>query len=67
MTNTISVGFITYAVAGEENPGFIESLTLGLAAAFLRVEFRGKLEDPQIKVIPLPILRQFLEIIGTKK
>lgn len=65
-TDAISIDFVAYAAAGEEKPSFIESLASGLAAAFLRVELRGKLEDPQIKVIPLPILRQSLEIIGTK-
>ncbi len=65
--DTINVDFKAYSAAGKEGPpSFIESLTSGIAAAFLRVEMRGTLENPQIKVIPLPFIEKSLEIIGTK-
>jgi len=66
-SDSINVDFKAYSAAGKERPpSFIESLTSGIAAAFLKVEMRGKLESPQIKVIPLPIIEKSLEIIGTK-
>ncbi len=66
-SDSINIDFKAYSAAGkEEPPTFIESLTSGIAAAFLRVEMRGTLEKPQVKVIPLPIFGKSLEIIGTK-
>jgi hypothetical protein len=65
-TDDINVNFTAYSGAGKEEPGFIDSLTAGLQAAFLKVQMTGKLENPQIKVEPLPIFKQSLEIIGTK-
>ena len=65
-SDSINVNFVGYGAAGKENPNFIESITAGWGAAFLKVQVTGKLENPQIKVIPLPIFKQSLEIIGTK-
>jgi hypothetical protein len=66
-SDSININFKAYSAAGREGPpSFIESLTSGLAAAFLKVEMTGTLENPQIKVIPLPIIERSLEIIGTK-
>jgi len=66
-SDTINVDFKAYSAAGKEGPpSFIDSLTSGIAAAFLRVEMRGTLESPQIKVIPLPFIKKSLEIIGAK-
>lgn len=66
-SDIINVDFKAYSAAGKEGPpSFIDSLTSGLASAFLKVEMRGTLENPQIKVIPLPFIEKSLEIIGTK-
>ena len=65
-SDSVNVNFVGYGAAGKENPNFIDSLTAGWGAAFLKVQVTGKLESPQIKVIPLPIFKQSLEIIGTK-
>ncbi len=65
-TDSVNIKFTAYSAAGKEEPGFIESLTAGFGPAFLKVEMTGKLEKPEIKVIPLPIFQQSLEIIGTK-
>jgi hypothetical protein len=66
-SDAINIDFKAYSAAGKEGPpSFIESLASGIAAAFLRVEMRGTLENPQINVIPLPFIEKSLEIIGTK-
>jgi|GEM_PF-2074503 len=65
-TDSVNITFTAYSAAGKEEPGFFESLTAGFGPAFLKVELLGKLENPQIKVEPLPIFRKSLEIIGTR-
>jgi hypothetical protein len=65
-TNSINVNFTAYSAAGKEEPGFIESLTAGFGPAFLKVDMTGKLENPDIKVYPLPILNKSIEMIGTR-
>lgn len=65
-SDAIDVKFIAYGAAGKEEPGFIESLTAGFGPAFLKVNLTGSLENPQIKVIPVPIIQKTLEGIGTK-
>ncbi|MBU1518146.1 MAG: hypothetical protein KKI18_04430 [Planctomycetes bacterium] len=65
-TDSINISFTAYSAAGKEEPGFFESLTAGFGPAFLKVEMTGKLENPQIKVEPLPIFKKSLEIIGTR-
>jgi hypothetical protein len=65
-SDLVNINFVGYGGAGKENPNFIDSITAGWGAAFLKVEVTGKLEEPQIKVIPLPIFQKSLEIIGTK-
>lgn len=63
----ININFVGYSAAGKENPNFLESLTASLGAAFLKVEVTGELENPNIKVEPLPILKKSLEMLGTSK
>jgi hypothetical protein len=65
-SDSVDIKFTGHSAAGKDEPGFIESLTAGFGAAFLKVEVKGKLESPQIKVIPLPIFQESLKIIGTK-
>ncbi len=65
-SDLVDIKFTGHSAAGKDEPGFIESLTAGFGAAFLRVEVKGKLESPEIKVIPMPIFQKSLEIIGTK-
>ena len=65
-SDVINVNFTAYGAAGKEEPGFIESLTAGFGPAFLKVDLTGSLENPQIKVIPVPIIQKTLEGIGTK-
>lgn len=65
-TDSISIDFSAYSGAGKDKANLFDTLTSGLGAAFLKVYVRGSLEQPEIKVEPLPILKQTLEIIGTK-
>lgn len=65
-SDVINVNFTAYGAAGKDEPGFIESLTAGFGPAFLKVDLTGSLENPQIKVIPMPIIQKTLEGIGTK-
>ena len=66
-SDSININFVGYGAAGKENPGFFDSMTAGLGAAFLKVQVTGSLEKPEIKVEPLPILKQPFEMLGTKK
>jgi hypothetical protein len=65
-SDSVDIHLTAYSAAGKEEPGFIDSLTAGFGPAFLKVEMKGKLENPEIKVVPLPIIQQSLEMIGTK-
>ena len=65
-TNSINVNFTAYGAAGKEEPGFIESLTAGFGPALLKVDITGRLEEPEIKVSPLPIINKSIEMIGTR-
>lgn len=49
------------------NPSLLQSLTEGLGRAVMRVEVNGKISDPQIKTMPLPVIKETLGIIGTPK
>jgi hypothetical protein len=50
-----------------EKPSLWESLTEGLGRAVVRVEVKGKANDPQITTKPLPVLKETLKILGTPK
>ena len=65
-SDAININFTAHSAAGKDEPGFIESLTAGFGPAFLKVDLTGSLENPQIKVIPMPIIEKSLEMIGTK-
>ncbi|MGA2071390.1 MAG: hypothetical protein ABSG97_08560 [Sedimentisphaerales bacterium] len=52
---------------GPANPSIWQSLTEGLSRAVMRVEVKGKIGDPQITTMPLPVIRETLEILGTPK
>ena len=49
------------------NPSVWQSLTEGLSRAVVRVEVKGKISDPQITTMPLPVIKETLEILGTPK
>jgi hypothetical protein len=49
------------------NPSIWQSLTEGLSRAVMRVEVKGKISDPQIKTMPLPVIKETLGIFGTPK
>ncbi len=53
-------------LAGAE-PSVLQSLTEGLGQAVVRVEVSGNVYDPQVTTKPLPVLRDSLEILGTKQ
>ncbi|MGA2916521.1 MAG: hypothetical protein ABSE89_10895 [Sedimentisphaerales bacterium] len=65
--DSININFVGYGAAGKENPNFIDSITSSLGAAFLKVQVTGELENPKIKVEPLPIIQRSFEMLGTKK
>ncbi len=49
------------------SPSIWQSLTEGLSRAMVRVEVKGKIDDPQITIMPLPVIKGTLEILGTPK
>ena len=49
------------------NPSILQSLTEGLSRAVVRVEVKGKVSDPQITTMPLPVIEETLGILGTPK
>ncbi len=49
------------------NPSIWQSLTEVLGRAVVRVEVKGKIGDPQITTMPLPVIKETLEIFGTPK
>ena len=49
------------------SPSIWQSLTEGLSRAVMRVEVKGKISDPQITTMPLPVIKETLEILGTPK
>jgi AsmA-like C-terminal region len=49
------------------NPSIWQSLTEGLSRAVVRVDVKGKISDPQITTMPLPVIKGTLEIFGTPK
>jgi hypothetical protein len=50
-----------------KKPSILESLTEGLGRAVVRVEVKGKANDPQVTTKPLPVIKETLEILGTPK
>ena len=49
------------------SPSILQSLTEGLSRAVMRVEVKGKISDPQITTMPLPVIKETLEILGTPR
>ena len=49
------------------NPSIWQSLTEGLGRAVVRVEVKGKIDNPQVAILPLPVIKETLEIFGTPK
>jgi hypothetical protein len=49
------------------SPSVLQSLTEGLSRAVVRVDVKGKISDPQITTMPLPVIKETLEIFGTPK
>ncbi len=52
---------------GPANPSIWQSLTEGLTRAVVRVDIKGKLSEPEITTMPLPVIKETLEILGTPK
>jgi len=50
-----------------KRPSIFESLTEGLGRAVMRVEVKGKANDPQVTTRPLPVIGETLEILGTPR
>jgi hypothetical protein len=49
------------------SPSILQSLTEGLSRAVIRVEVKGNAGDPQITTMPLPVIKETLEILGTPR
>jgi hypothetical protein len=49
------------------SPSFLQSLTEGLGRAVVRVEVKGKADEPQVTTKPLPVIKETLEILGTPR
>jgi hypothetical protein len=65
--DVLHIDFAAYSAAGKDKPALFDTLTSGLGAAFLKVYVRGSLDKPIVKVETMPIFKQSLELIGTKK
>ncbi|MFH1371819.1 MAG: AsmA-like C-terminal region-containing protein [Planctomycetota bacterium] len=50
-----------------KKPSILESLTEGLGRAVVRVEVKGKANDPQVTTRSLPVIGETLEILGTPR
>lgn len=48
-------------------PSVLASLTEGLGQAMVRMEITGKAFDPQVTIPKLPVIKDTLELLGTKK
>lgn len=48
-------------------PSVLQSLTEGLAQAFVRMKVTGNLYDPQVTTTALPVIKEALQILGTKQ
>ncbi len=49
-----------------DEPGVLESLTEGLSHAVVRLDVTGNFFDPDVKTKTLPVIKETLELIGTR-
>ncbi|MHC4571514.1 MAG: hypothetical protein ACYS0C_05510 [Planctomycetota bacterium] len=49
-----------------EEPSVLQSLAEGLGIAVVRMEVTGKVYEPQVKTRALPVIKDSLQIFGTK-
>jgi hypothetical protein len=49
------------------SPSILQSLTEGLSRAVIRVEVKGNAGDPQVTTMPLPVIKETLEILGAPR
>jgi len=49
------------------SPSILQSLTEGLSRAVIRVEVKGNAADPQVTTMPLPVIKETLEILGAPR
>lgn len=66
-TRQINADFAATLMGLKREPTLLQSLAIGLGPAFVKVEVRGNLSDPKITTRPLPMVKESLEILGTKK
>jgi hypothetical protein len=52
--------------AATDDPSILQSLTEGLGRAVIRMEVTGDFYDPKVTTKTLPVLKDTLEILGTK-
>jgi hypothetical protein len=52
--------------AATDDPSILQSLTEGLGRAVIRMEVTGDMYDPKVETKTLPVLKDTLEILGTK-
>jgi hypothetical protein len=64
--NTINLHFIAAGPRLTREPSMLGSLAEGLSPAMARVTVTGDFTDPQIEQTTLPVLKDTLEIFGTK-
>lgn len=65
-TNDVDLEFSAFGGRIDPDPSFLESLAKGLGSAMVKVEVRGKFDDPTIKTTTLPVIRSPFNIFGTK-
>jgi hypothetical protein len=49
-----------------DNPSILQSLTEGLGQAVVRIDVAGDLHEPQITTETLPVIRETLQVLGTR-
>lgn len=61
---------LDFTASGEglrPRPSLLESLAIGLSPAFVQMEVRGDFDNPQVKTTTLPVIKDSLGILGTKR
>ena len=63
-TNEINLDLTASGQKITSKPSFLESLAKGLGSAVVKIKVKGKLDDPQIEVTPLPVFTAPLELLS---
>ncbi len=65
--NSLDVTFAAFGNEMTREPEMLESLIRGLGPGIVKVDVRGKIDDPQIKTEKLPMIKSPFELLGPKE